>query len=312
MPSPLRLLLPVAAAVALVLPASAVARDRAITTDRTATNPSAFGKGLLWSQASGGRSRLVLRGFGAPAYVPAPPRMGGLFDPDLGENAEGSVVAVYTRCAGVSARNCDVYEWNFTQNRESKVAGASTSRCSEFAPSIWEGSVAFARSGPRGCAGLFVKGPRGAALRLDSRIPADTDIREGRVAYLHIPSPQQSVIRLFTIKQGTSRRVISGLRAAGERTRVSSPVFGGSYLYFLFEDVSRKQFRVGRSRARASSTIQFSDRPLPGAVEAIAVDGRNVYYANGRGIFQATDPVPGFSARDAAVGARQASSRIAR
>jgi hypothetical protein len=298
MPSPLRLSLLFAAAVALVLPASAVARDRVVTPDRTATNPSAFGQGLLWSQASGGRARLVLRGFGAPAYVPAPPRMGGLFDPDLGENAEGSVVAVYTRCAGVSGRNCDVYEWNFAQNSESKVAGASSSRCSEFAPSIWQGSVAFARTGPGDCAGLFVKGPRGAALRLDSRVPADTDIREGRVAYLHIPTPQRTVIRLFTIKEGKSRTVVSGLRAEGERTRVSSPVFGGSYLYFLFEDVRRKEFRVGRTRTRANATIQFSNRTLPRKVDSIAVDGRNVFYANGRGIFQATDPVPRFSARD--------------
>jgi hypothetical protein len=298
MPSPLRLSLLVAAAVALALPASAAARDRVITTDRTATNPSAFGQGLLWSQASGGRARLVLRGFGAPTYVPAPPRMGGLFDPDLGEDAEGSVVAVYTRCAGVSGRNCDVYEWNFAQNRESKVAGASTSRCSEFAPSIWEGSVAFARTGPGACPGLFVKGPRGAALRLDSRIPADTDFREGRVAYVHIPTPRRTVIRLFTIKEGKSRTVVSGLRAEGERTRVSSPIFGGSYLYFLFEDVRRKEFRVGRTRARANSTIQFSNRTLPGRVDSIAVDGRNVFYANGRGIFQATDPVPRFSAKD--------------
>ena len=79
---------------------------------------------------------------------------------------------------------------------------------------------------------------------------------------------------------------------------MSSPVFGGSYLYFLFEDVRRKEFRVGRTRTRANATIQFSNRTLPRKVDSIAVDGRNVFYANGRGIFQATDPVPRFSARD--------------
>src|SRR6185312_8189944 len=100
---------------------------------------------------------------------------------------------VYTRCAGVSGRNCDVYE--FDGRRERKVGGASSSRCSEFAPSIWNGTVAFGRSGPGKCKGLYVKGERGTALRLDKAVPADTDIRAGKVAYLYAPSGRKSSIR---------------------------------------------------------------------------------------------------------------------
>src|SRR6266516_3726694 len=133
-------------AVALALPALAAAKDRVISRDRTAANLSAFGQGLVWSRtAPDGRARLVLRGFGAPGDVNVAPLAGGLFDPDLGEDASGGIVAVYTRCAGVSGRNCDVYEFDFARDRERKVPGASSSRCSEFAPSIWQGAIAFAR-----------------------------------------------------------------------------------------------------------------------------------------------------------------------
>jgi hypothetical protein len=272
----------------------AQARDRTISSDRSATNLSAFGQGLLWSRTgAGGRSQLVLRAFGPPKDVPVSP-VSGSFDADLGQDSEGSTVAVYTRCGGASGRSCDVYEFDFARALERKLPGASTPRCSEFAPSIWQGAVAFARSGPGGCNGLYVKGSRGAALQLDSRVAAETDFREGRVAYLLAPDSRRTSIRIFSIKEGKSRLVIGSLRSRGERTRVTNPTFAGNYLYWLFEDRRRKDFRVGRSRAHAGSALQFSDRKLAGRPESIAVDGRAIYYANGRGVFQANDPAPHF------------------
>ena len=276
---------------------TAEARDTALTTDRTATNLSAFGQGLAWSRGLGdGRSQLVLRAFGAPADVSIAP-VSGLVDPDLGQDASGGSVAVYTRCSGVSGRNCDIYEYDFVRKRELKVSGASTSRCSEFAPSIWQGTIAFARRGPRGCNGLYVKGPHGAALMLDRRVPADTDIREGKVAYLYAPSAKRTEIRVFSIAQGSSQPVITGLSSGGERTRVSNPTFGGSYVYWLFNDLRRHDFTIGRSRGRASSTLQFADRKFSGSIDSIAVDGRTVYYTNHHGVFVANDPAPRFTAR---------------
>jgi hypothetical protein len=277
---------------------AASARDRAVSSDRTASNLSAFGQGLVWSrEAADRRARLVIRAFAPAADIAVPPLAGGLFDPDLGQNAAGSNVVVYSRCA-ISGRNCDVYEFDLFTRREAKVAGASSSRCSEFAPSIWLGTVAFARSGPGACDGLYVKGTRGTALRLDRRVPADTDIRQGRVVYLHAPSPDRTFIRLFTIRGGRSSVVAAGVRAEGERQRVTSPVFGGAYVYFLHEDLRRRQFSVGRSRGRSRSSVQFTTRSLPGSVESIAVDGSALFYANGRGVFQATDPAPRFRAGD--------------
>jgi hypothetical protein len=281
-----------------LMTADAMARDRTVSSDRTAANVAAFGQGLVWSRTAPGGAHLVLRAFGPPTDVAVTPLGGGLFDPDLGQNTRGAIVAVYTRCAGISGRNCDVYQFDFERNRETAVPGASTTRCSEYAPSIWQGTVAFARSGPSGCAGLYVKGPRGGALRLDTRIPADTDFREGRVAYLLTGRSGRSTIRLFTIAQGRSSVVVAGVRSGGERSSVSSPTFAGGYLYFLFHDLRRREYLPARTRARRHSSIQFSDRKLPRRAESIAVDGRNLYYANGRGVYQATSPVPHFAAGD--------------
>jgi hypothetical protein len=129
---------------------------------------------------------------------------------------------------------------------------------------------------------------------LDRRVAAETDFREGRVAYLYAPDSRRTSIRLFSIKEGESRLVIGSLRSRGERTRVTSPTFAGNYLYWLFEDIRRKDFRIGRSRAHAGSALQFSDRKLAGRPDSIAVDGRTIYFTNGRGVFQANDPAPRF------------------
>jgi hypothetical protein len=282
-----------------ILGAQALARDRAISSDRTARNLSAFGQGLVWSREdANGNSRLVLSSFGRPADVNVQAFQGGLVDPDLGQDADGTSVAVYTRCGGASGQNCDVFQYDFSRQRESKVAGASSSSCSEFAPSIWQGTVAFARRGSRRCRGLYVKGPRGAALQLDRRIPADTDIRAGRVAYQYAPDAGHTYIRVFTIRRGRSTLVVAGVRGEGELTRVTTPTFSGRYLYWLHEDERRNEFVAARSRARADSTVQFTNRTLPGRVDSIALDGRSLFYTNSRGVHQANDPVPRFRAGD--------------
>jgi hypothetical protein len=288
----------------LSLVTSAWGKDTSISSDKTAANLTAYGPSLAWSrEGSDGKNHLVSYTRVATLLTQPPPEdlsvraSSSPFDPDLGVDRKGKPAIVYTRCAGVSGRNCDVY--GFDGKVESKVRGASSSRCSEFAPSIWKGIIAFARSGSRRCNGLYLKG-RGPLLRLDGRIPADTDIRGNRVAYLHAPSANRTVIRIFSFSSqgGQSQIVVAGLRAKGERTRVTYPEFAGRYLYFLFEDRRRNDFLVGRSRGERGSVLEFSRRTLPGFIDSIGVDGQTVYYSNGRGVFQATDPAPRFSARD--------------
>lgn len=145
---------------------------------------SQFGGVTAWSeQESGGRPGLdryylTVAEKGTRRRLPIPPRLGVAFDVDLGPAADGSVVAVYSRCssepdvitvrdkigdrvftgpypAWTAGRGCDLYRFDFKTNRESKIRGASTSQASEMLPSIWRDHIAFARvyenrSGSRG------------------------------------------------------------------------------------------------------------------------------------------------------------------
>ena len=282
---------------ALVAP-PANARDRKISGDTTATNVTAFGQGLAWSRTPAGADpRLVLRAFGPPSDLSVAPAGSGLFDPDLGSDGHGDIVAVYTRCAGLSGRNCDIYEFNLMTKTERKLPGGSSSACSEFAPSVWDGTVAFGRSGPGKCPGLYVKAQRGHALRLDRRIPAETDIRAGRVAYLHTKGTN-TYVRLFTIREGSSRLIATGIGHGRNRQHLSNPTLSGPFLYFLLEDVRGHDFDIGRTRSRTRSPVRFTGRSFHGRVESIAVDGTTLYYTNRRGVYQATDPLPRFAAGD--------------
>jgi hypothetical protein len=292
----------------LLWPAGALAADQVVTTDRTASILDAFRGTLLWSrEASDGGARLVLLGQGDPTDLAGIAPGAGLFDAKLGRDRRGSLVAVYTRCAGLGGGDCDVYELDLATRRERRVRQASSDRCSEFAPSIWRGTVAFARRGPRGCIGLYVRRPSGALRRLDNRAPAVTDVGRGRVAYLYAPPLRKPsvprvvgpfVIRMRSLRGGRSHIVVAGLSAQGERFMVANPVLAGRHVYWLHRDLGRREFFVGRSRGHRRSVLEFSDRTLPGAVDSIAIGGRSLYYANGRGLFKATDPVPRFQARD--------------
>lgn len=208
----------------LALPGAAPA-DVTITSDRTATNASAHHGQLVWSRVAGdGRSRLVRRVAGHDEDVPVRPK-DGLFDPDTGTSHGGHQVIVYTRCAGLSGQGCDIWRYNEGTRRERKVRGASSATCSEYAPSVWIGTIAFARTGPGSCPGLFVL-RRGHLRRLDGRVPSRTDVCGPRVAYLYTPAgdPSRTSVRVRLLSDRRSRRVVTGFKAEHESYRVTSPV----------------------------------------------------------------------------------------
>jgi hypothetical protein len=225
------------------------------------------------------------------------PTKDGLFDPDTGTSHGGHQVIVYTRCAGVSGKGCDIWFYNAGTRREHKVGGAASATCSEFAPSIWIGTIAFARSGPGTCPGLYVV-RRGHARRLDTRTPAQTDVRGSRVAYLYTSAGDTSrtSVRVRSIYGGKSRRVVSGFATDKESYRLTNPIFDNRFVYWLQEDRIRHEFFAGRGVATRTSALQFTAQTFPGRVTSIAVGDASLYYANGRGLFQATNP--GFASRD--------------
>jgi hypothetical protein len=279
-------------------PPSARAADRVVATDPTATNVSAHNTQVVWSSLGrDGRARLVRLIRGSPRNVPVRPK-DGLFDPDVGTSRRGNEVIVYTRCAGLSGQGCDVWRYDDSTRKERKVPGASSGRCSEFAPSVWLGTVAFARTGPGDCPGLYVV-RQGRLRRLEGRVPAQTDIRGSTVAYLYTRAgdPAISSVRVRSIYGSRSRRVVSGLNAERESYRVLSPELDGRFVYWLQEDRVRHQFFSGRGLARRESALEFTARTFPGRVTSIAVALGRVFYTSGPGVFEATSPELGFAPR---------------
>jgi hypothetical protein len=277
---------------------SALAADRVVVTDPTATNVSAHNTLVVWSRLGrDGRSRLVRLVGSTPRDVPVRPK-DGLFDPDVGTSRRGHEVIVYTRCAGLSGQGCDVWRYDDSNRRERKVPGASSERCSEFAPSVWLGTVAFARTGPGNCPGLYVA-RQGRVRRLEGRVPAQTDVRGSTVAYLYTPAgdPAVSSVRVRSLYGSRSRRVVSGVDAERESYRVTSPVLDGRFVYWLQEDRVRHEFFSGRGLARRGSALEFTGRTFPGRVTSIAVARGRFFYTSGPAIYEATSPPPGFASR---------------
>ena len=286
-------------AVALVVAPAASARDEALTRDSTAANVSTHSGQPVWSRvARDGQARLVQRVRGRNRDLPVKPKA-GLFDPDVGTTPRGNFTVVYTRCAGLSGQGCDVWQYDGFDFKERKVQGASTATCSEFAPSVWLGSVAFARTGPGKCNGLYVV-RRGKLRKVDDRVPAETDLRGGRVAYLFIPPGDtlRSQIRVRTLRHKRSRVVVTGFAAEKESYAVSSPVLTGRYIHWLQEDRVRKEFFAGRALAAPRrSPLEFTQRTFPRQVDSTAITRERFYYTNGRGLYLATDPAPVFAGR---------------
>jgi hypothetical protein len=285
---------------ALAATPTAHAADQLITGDPTAANVTAHGgsANVVWSRVgSDGRSRLVQRVKSRNRDLPVRPKA-GLFDPDVGTSARGNQVIVYTRCAGLSGKNCDVWQYDGFDRKERKVPGASSARCSEFAPSVWIATVAFARTGPAGCSGLYIA-RRGQATKLDDRVPAETDLRAHRVAYLHIPpnDKTRTFMRIRGARGGKSRVVVTGFAADGESYRVSNPFLDSRHVYWLQQDQIRNQFFAGRALAPSSSVLEFTSRLFPGMVQSLAVARAGVFNTNGQGLYLATDALGTFSAR---------------
>ena len=175
---------------------------------------SFFRDRLVWSAFDQARNGYVLMTHhgGVTSAVPVQAR-GVPFDADLGPDADGDTVAVYSRCGREpnfspqgyappewsSGRGCNVFQFNFATGRETRVASANTDGSSEFLPSIWETRIAFARVYERrpGRAGdrayLYARTllgtPRSTRLRGGPRAvpvetgPAALDLRGRRVAF---------------------------------------------------------------------------------------------------------------------------------
>jgi hypothetical protein len=160
-----RLWLTVLFLAALLVPATRAAADEVIATVTRPTPVSTNAGRIVWSEydAATNAYYLTQRVGGVTARVPVRPRSVP-FDVDLGPDVNGEAVAAYSRCSKdpprrdprignaiaqlpdwARARGCDLYRFDFATGRETRIATANSPGASEFLPSIWKASVAFAR-----------------------------------------------------------------------------------------------------------------------------------------------------------------------
>lgn len=104
------------------------------------------------------------------------------FDLDLGPDARGRAAAVYSRCAddneALPDRRCDVYQLSLTTGRERRLRRISTSRASEYAPTIWRGNIAYASAARSGLKPRLMLLRRGA--RRPRRLPTGSRVTATR------------------------------------------------------------------------------------------------------------------------------------
>lgn len=140
-----------ATSVALVVclgPSPASAKTVRLAELSRPTKLSAY-KGLtLWSayNRETKRYRLTLSQ-GETRRTLAVPAARSPIDGDLGPGPDGSPVAVYSRCrTGTRGRlDCNLYMFDLDRRRETRLPGLSSTRYTEYLPTIWRRTVVFAR-----------------------------------------------------------------------------------------------------------------------------------------------------------------------
>jgi hypothetical protein len=140
-----------ATAVMLATAPGAVASDEVLASlppgAELAVRMSAYAGHVVWSEPVGpGRHVLMRWHDGRVDRLPVAERAVP-FDVDLGPDARGRPVAVYSRCPGEAESaapvgGCDVYRLALQGGRERKIRRASTATSSEYSPAIWRGNLA--------------------------------------------------------------------------------------------------------------------------------------------------------------------------
>jgi hypothetical protein len=130
-----------AVALLAVLPgaAQAVAAPVPLAHELRPADVAVSGDRVVWSAYDAKIRRYVLRD--ADGRVAGVPAQKAPIDVDLGTDAQGKVVAVYSRCAA----RCHLYAYNFTKKAERRLK-LSPATADDAQPSVDRGRVAFLRT----------------------------------------------------------------------------------------------------------------------------------------------------------------------
>ena len=256
-----------------VLLTLALAPSTASADDVLATLPSlqqgrlsAYAGQVVWSeQITQGVNVLMRWRAGRVDRLPVRSRKSP-FDLDLGPDARGRAVAVYSRCAGATAalpdRRCDVYQLSLASGRERRLRRVSTLPRSEYAPTIWRGNIAYASARRSGLKPRLMLLRRGA--RRPRRLPNGTRV----TAFSHVRQMDlTSNALVFTWSEVTNY----GDDTASELRRVA---LRGGRVTILAKEINQEGFGDHASSANATpdETIWVHELVTPCLETRIVVD----------------------------------------
>lgn len=136
----------------LLLPAAAAAETRSPIAALPNESPvrEYAGTALLSRYDASARAYrlVVVDGRGAQRVLPVAPARGP-FDADIGPGADGEPLVVLSTCVGddrVAEPDCDLQMLRLDGSGPTPIAAANTPERTEYAPTVWRGRIAFARS----------------------------------------------------------------------------------------------------------------------------------------------------------------------
>ena len=247
----------------------------------------------VWSGYDRDRGGFVLRmrSGGVTSDLSVAPRPVA-FDADVGVDAEGNLVVLYSRCAAEAALGfsdirprwasrpaCRLYEYDVGDRRERALAGTHAAGASEALPSRAGRRLVFVRTRRhrgRTVRRLHVRDGRTRRVVALRGEPTSVDASSAAVAYLleraiapercrtggddRLGPDEQSVWLLRRRPRRVARSCTGG-------PAVSSPTLIGDVLYLLARGADSTVRRVTNAGARTSSA------PLPAGAYDVAVDG---------------------------------------
>lgn len=251
----------------------------------------------LWSRRAGRGYRLILRRGSRPARPLAVAPARWPFDADLGTDAAGRTVAVYSRCGAVPVgpgedgfdhrSGCQLYELDPATGRERRLTETHAAGRDEVRPAINRGILAFARlsgHGGDGRADIVLKRlGAGRPARLVETLTVHgagavlgVDYEDARLAYavLLFDSPETPGVPQLRLKlPGRPPEAVATGGYGEENARVpSSPSFAGRHLLWAYTNRNPIQPRNGFVVRRDLLTGALSAAQAPGYLTAIAAD----------------------------------------
>lgn len=228
---------------------------------------------------------------------------------DLGPDANGDTVAVYSRCDRAYP-DCDIYRYSFASKRERRLGGAlSTSRYRESFPTIWKSAIAFARTPNRGEKRLtriyYLGKSKHQVTHLQSGLyehrygdgPTGMDLRGGKLVYTWLSDPQDddsyyavfSEVRVVPVSGHPGRTIQRASHGEMSFHMLASPTFVSLKTFIWLEldyppNAENSIVRGYNLRTRTYSVARSDEPPLPcpgpdpwGWVDAVAYGGSRTF-----------------------------------